>query len=101
VRVLDATRRDSNFAVFYDALPIAGIDGTLDHRMRGTPAQGNAHAKTGSMDRVRSLSGYVTTADGRMLVFSLLANGWTVPGTAVDSTMDSIVARLAALRLDR
>ena len=101
VRVLDAARRDSNFAVFYDALPIAGIDGTLDRRMRGTAAEGNARAKTGSMDRVRSLSGYVTTADGRMLVFSLLANGWTVPGAVVDSTMDSIVVRLAALRLDR
>lgn len=99
VRVLDAARKDSTFDVFYKALPIAGVDGTLENRMHGTAAAGNVHAKTGSMDRVRALSGYVTTADGRMLEFSLMANAWTVTGAEVDSTIDRIVARLAALRL--
>lgn len=99
IRVLDAARRDTTFYVFYDALPVAGVDGTLETRLRGTAAQGNAHAKTGSMDRVRSLTGYVTTADGRLLIFSIMANGWTVPGLEVEAALDSIVVRLAKSRI--
>ena len=48
VRVLDRIQRDTAFAVFYNAMPIAGVDGTLKDRMKGTPAEGNVHAKTGS-----------------------------------------------------
>jgi D-alanyl-D-alanine carboxypeptidase/D-alanyl-D-alanine-endopeptidase (penicillin-binding protein 4) len=99
VRVLDAMRRHEAFADFYNAMPVAGIDGTLDRRFGGTPAQNNARAKTGSMDRVRTLSGYVTTADGRLLMFSILANSYTAPASDVESAMDGIVAKLAALRL--
>jgi D-alanyl-D-alanine carboxypeptidase/D-alanyl-D-alanine-endopeptidase (penicillin-binding protein 4) len=101
VRVLDAARRDSTFPVFYAALPIAGIDGTLERRFHGTAAAGNVHAKTGSMDRVRSLSGYVTTADGHLLEFSLIANAFAVTGTEAEAALDAIVARLAAFRLQR
>ncbi len=49
VRILDAMRRSPNFQVFYDALPIGGVDGTIRNRMKGTPAEGNVHAKTGSV----------------------------------------------------
>jgi serine-type D-Ala-D-Ala carboxypeptidase/endopeptidase (penicillin-binding protein 4) len=101
VRVLDIARRDSSFRLFYDAMPVAGVDGTLERRLRGTRAEGNVHAKTGSMDRVRAFSGYVTTADGRMLIFSLIANGYAVPGSEIDKSMDVIVSRLADLHLAR
>ena len=97
VTVLAAMRRDSAFTTFYDALPIAGVDGTIANRMRGTAAQGNLHAKTGSLDMVRSLSGYVTTADRRSLIFSILANHWTTPAGEVTAVADSIGARLARL----
>jgi D-alanyl-D-alanine carboxypeptidase/D-alanyl-D-alanine-endopeptidase (penicillin-binding protein 4) len=99
VRVLDAMRQSPDFAAFYDALPIAGVDGTLDTRMRGTPAAGNAHGKTGSMSQVRSLSGYVTTADQQMLIFSILANNFSTPSSAVSALQDAIVARLAGMRI--
>jgi serine-type D-Ala-D-Ala carboxypeptidase/endopeptidase (penicillin-binding protein 4) len=99
VKALDAMRRHPDFHVFYDALPIAGVDGTIDKRMRGTPAQGNVHAKTGFIDKARSLSGYVTTADGRMLLFSMLCNNYSVPTATVNRIQDSVAARLAALRL--
>ena len=101
VHVLAAMQRDTAFTVFYDALPIAGVDGTIATRMRNTAAQGNVHAKTGSLDMVRSLSGYVTTADGHRLVFSVLANNWTVPASQVTAVQDIIAARLAELRLAR
>jgi D-alanyl-D-alanine carboxypeptidase/D-alanyl-D-alanine-endopeptidase (penicillin-binding protein 4) len=101
VTVLDAMRRSPDFRLFYDALPIAGVDGTIRNRMKGTPAEGNLHAKTGTLDKARSLSGYVTTADGRMLLFSALANNYTVPTRRVDQVTDALGAWLAAVRLDR
>ena len=99
VRVLDAARRRPDFRALYDALPVAGVDGTLRNRMRGTPAAGNVRAKTGTIDKARSLSGYVTTADGRLLVFSLLCNNYTAPTREVERVQDALLARLAASRL--
>jgi D-alanyl-D-alanine carboxypeptidase/D-alanyl-D-alanine-endopeptidase (penicillin-binding protein 4) len=97
VRVLDAMRRSPNFAVFREALPIAGVDGSIANRMRGTAAAGNVHAKTGFVDKARSLSGYVTTANGRLLIFSLLCNNWTTTSREVDQVADAIAVRLAGL----
>jgi D-alanyl-D-alanine carboxypeptidase/D-alanyl-D-alanine-endopeptidase (penicillin-binding protein 4) len=99
VKVLDTMRRHPDFGVFYDALPVAGLDGTLDTRLRGTPAAGNVRAKTGYVDKARSLSGYVTAADGRMLIFSLLCNNYSVPTKAVERVQDALVIRLATLKL--
>jgi serine-type D-Ala-D-Ala carboxypeptidase/endopeptidase (penicillin-binding protein 4) len=101
IRVLDAMRRSPDFQVFHDALPVAGVDGTIRNRMKGTPAQGNVHAKTGTLDKARSLSGYVTTADGRLLLFSALCNNYTVPTRRVDQVSDALGIRLASLRLDQ
>jgi D-alanyl-D-alanine carboxypeptidase/D-alanyl-D-alanine-endopeptidase (penicillin-binding protein 4) len=98
VHILAAMRRDTAFQVFYDALPIAGVDGTIRSRMRGTPAANNVHAKTGSVAQARSLSGYVRSLDGDTLMFSILANNWNVPATAVTRAADSITARLASYR---
>ena len=100
VRVLASIRSDSAFRVYYDALPIAGVDGTIANRMRASPAQGNVHAKTGTLDMVRSLSGYVTSADGRLLIFSVLANNWTVPVREVERVQDALAIRLSQLRMD-
>jgi D-alanyl-D-alanine carboxypeptidase/D-alanyl-D-alanine-endopeptidase (penicillin-binding protein 4) len=101
VRTLAAIRQDTAFAAFYDALPIAGVDGTIAGRMRGTPAEGNVRAKTGFVANARSLSGYVTTADGRTLIFSALCNNWTVPVRVVERVQDAIAVRLAQLTLGR
>ncbi len=61
-------------AAFRDALPVAGVDGTLRTRMKGTPAQGNVRAKTGTLGTATSLSGYVLSAAGERLAFSLMIN---------------------------
>ncbi len=98
VRVLDRIQRDTAFATYYNSMPIAGVDGTIEKRMRGTPAQGNIHAKTGTLAKARSLSGYVTTADGERLIFSVLANNTTTPGSTVTSIADQIGAALASYR---
>lgn len=99
VRILDAMRASPNFAAYYDALPIAGVDGTIRSRMKGTPAENNVHAKTGSVALARSLSGYVTTADHHMLIFSVLANNWTANVRAIERVQDAIAVRLAAMTL--
>ncbi len=101
VTVLGAVTTHPDFRAFYDALPIAGVDGTIRNRMKGTAAQGNLHGKTGTLDKARSLSGYVTTADGRLLIFSALCNNYVVPTRRVDQVSDAIGVRLASLRLNR
>ncbi len=98
VTVLDAMQRDTAFAVFYNSMPVAGVDGTLKSRMKGTPAEGNVRAKTGSIGAARTLSGYVTTADGERLIFSVMANNWTTPSEAVLSVIDQIAIALASYR---
>ena len=90
--------RQQAVAPFVDALPIAGRDGTLAGRMVGTPAAGNARAKSGSMTHVRSLAGYVTTADGERLAFAVIANNTGLTGPMLDGVIDRLVARLAAFR---
>ncbi len=100
IHVLDAARKLPDFKVLYDALPVGGVDGTIRNRMKGTPAEGNVHAKTGTLDKARSLSGYVTTADGRMLLFSALCNNYVVPTRRVDDVSNALAIRLASMRLD-
>jgi D-alanyl-D-alanine carboxypeptidase/D-alanyl-D-alanine-endopeptidase (penicillin-binding protein 4) len=80
----DPRHRDA----FIATLPIAGKDGTIGTRMRRTRAEGNAAAKTGSIANVRSLSGYVRTRDGEMLVFSILANDFVIPAGTVNWIAD-------------
>ena len=77
-----------------DSLTIGSVDGTLTNRFRGTAASANVRGKTGTIDQVSALSGYVTTAAGEQLVFCIIVNG--VPEPAVrTSLIDDIVVSLA------
>lgn len=98
VKVLTAFQRHTAFQIFYDGLPIAGVDGTISSRMRGTPAQGNMRAKTGTIEFVRSLSGYVTTADNERLVFSFLSNHFITPVSQITRVQDAVGSLLAGYR---
>lgn len=80
---------------FLAAFPAAGRDGTMATRLRGTRAEGNALAKTGSISNVRTLSGYVRTRDGEMLAFSILANDFVIPSATVNWIADLGVEVLA------
>lgn len=79
---------------FVESLPVMGIDGTLETRLVGTPAQGNVKAKTGSMTGVRSLSGYLTTKDGETLAFALIANNFSGISKEINNLHDLILLRL-------
>lgn len=93
--VLSTIAKHPDFQAFYLALPIAGVDGTIETRMRGTAAMNNVHAKTGSIANVRSLSGYVTTRDGEKMVFVLMANHFTASRRVVERVQDFVAERLA------
>ena len=60
------------FELFYNSLAVAGVDGTLKNRMKNTSAQNNVRAKTGTLNGVSNLSGYVTAKNGHLLAFSIL-----------------------------
>lgn len=98
VRILAAMERDSDFPVFFRSMPVAGVDGTIRNRMKGTAAQNNVRAKTGTLQHAISLSGYVTTTDGERLIFSLLCNNFTTPPSAVTAVGNFIGAALASFR---
>ena len=68
--------RSDVFDTYLHSFPVAGTDGSLSNRMRGTRAEGNLRAKTGTLSGACSLSGYVQTADGEMLAFSILINNF-------------------------
>ena len=96
VSILAHLAQDPRHATLFAAtLPVAGQDGTLGTRMKGTAAEGNAHAKTGSQTGARALSGYVQTRDGEQLAFSMIVNGSNVPASVLDAAVDQAVERLA------
>ena len=98
VKILLAMQKDTTFNAFYESFPIAGVDGTIRSRMKGTPAENNLRGKTGTIEFVRSLSGYVDAADGALLAFSFLSNHFTTPVSEMTRVQDAVGALLAGLR---
>jgi D-alanyl-D-alanine carboxypeptidase/D-alanyl-D-alanine-endopeptidase (penicillin-binding protein 4) len=68
-------RQSRNAQAWRDSLTIGGVDGTLRNRFKGTSAEGNIRGKTGTLDQVSALSGYLTTAGGEQVVVSIFVNG--------------------------
>lgn len=83
-------------AAFRDALPVAGVDGTLRNRMKENAATGNLRAKTGTINQVATLSGYVTSAAGERLVFSIIVNNLPQEANVRRGYIDEIASMLAA-----
>jgi serine-type D-Ala-D-Ala carboxypeptidase/endopeptidase (penicillin-binding protein 4) len=94
VDLLVAMNRHPHAIAFRDSLPVAGADGTLKTRMKGTPAAGRVLAKTGTLALVNGLAGYVTTSRGERLAFAALANGQLKPADAV-AALDALGVLLA------
>lgn len=94
VSLLVAMDRHRHARAFRESLPIAGVDGSLEHRMKGTPAQGRIVAKTGGMRSVKALAGYATSARGARLAFAILVNNHTGPSADVAAAIDAIAEAL-------
>ena len=87
-------RRQPHFGMFEQALPVAGRSGTIRARMAGTLVEGRVKAKTGSIFRVNSLSGYVVTAKGALRIFSIQTNNHDLAGMAMTARIDSLVVEI-------
>jgi D-alanyl-D-alanine carboxypeptidase/D-alanyl-D-alanine-endopeptidase (penicillin-binding protein 4) len=75
---------------FRETLPVAGIDGSLADRMKGTVAEGKVYGKTGSLGGVKTLSGYAITSRGEPIAFSILTNNLNVPAKRITDAIDAI-----------
>jgi D-alanyl-D-alanine carboxypeptidase/D-alanyl-D-alanine-endopeptidase (penicillin-binding protein 4) len=83
-------------AAWRETLPVAGVDGTLASRFKNSPLKGHLWAKTGTLDEVNTLSGYLTTASGKTLAFSILVNGHRPDSDAELQAIDRISEAIAA-----
>ena len=90
VALLQYAQKQPWFPAYYASLPVAGVDGTLNERMKNAGISGRIHAKTGSVAHVRTLSGYAETAGGRRLIFSFLSNNEFVKGHEVHDAIDGL-----------
>jgi D-alanyl-D-alanine carboxypeptidase/D-alanyl-D-alanine-endopeptidase (penicillin-binding protein 4) len=94
VRLLVYMARSPYAEAYRRSLPIYGEDGTLRNRLRNTPVQGKGFAKTGSLYRVSSLSGYLVCRSGRTVAFSIVMNFYTVSASEARALQDAIVQAL-------
>ncbi|MGD9489345.1 MAG: D-alanyl-D-alanine carboxypeptidase/D-alanyl-D-alanine-endopeptidase [Calditrichaceae bacterium] len=86
---------DKNFALFYNSLPVAGVDGTLKKRMKGTAAEGNARAKTGFVSHTRNLAGYINDSTEKPYLFVIMVNNYHVSTSYVNQLQDRICVLLS------
>lgn len=93
--ILEHMLRSPYAAVWRASLPVSGVDGTLAGRLRGTPLEGRVHAKTGTLNGVRALSGYVPGPDGETLIFSILLNNHTRSARDADRVIDAALLRIS------
>jgi serine-type D-Ala-D-Ala carboxypeptidase/endopeptidase (penicillin-binding protein 4) len=95
-RLLVYASRQAWSQAWRETLPVAGVDGTLERRFLNTPLQGKMWAKTGTLNEVNTLSGYLTAASGRVLAFSILVNGRRPGSDAEAQAIDHIAEAIAA-----
>ncbi len=91
VKLLQYVYDHPNRAVFLDALPRSRERGSLRDRFVGTPLEGRVIAKTGSIARVQTLSGYIEQPNERVLIFSIMANNAATPYNALLRQIDTLV----------
>jgi serine-type D-Ala-D-Ala carboxypeptidase/endopeptidase (penicillin-binding protein 4) len=90
VTLLQYAEKQAWFAAYYASLPVAGVDGTLNERMKESAIAGRVHAKTGSVSHVRTLSGFAETPGGRRLIFSFLSNNQEGKNHEVHDALDGL-----------
>ncbi|MGO9436679.1 MAG: D-alanyl-D-alanine carboxypeptidase/D-alanyl-D-alanine-endopeptidase [Terracidiphilus sp.] len=83
-------------AEFKNTLPVAGVDGTLTNRFRNSPLKGKLWAKTGTLNEAVALSGYLTAASGKTVVFSVMVNGHRPGSNAEAAAVERICEAIAA-----
>ena len=90
VALLEYAQKQKWFPEYYASLPVAGVDGTLNERMKDSGITGRIHAKTGSVSHVRTLSGFAEMAGGRRLIFSFMSNNTQGKNHEVHDALDGL-----------
>jgi serine-type D-Ala-D-Ala carboxypeptidase/endopeptidase (penicillin-binding protein 4) len=90
VALLQYAMKQNWFGVYYDSLPVAGVDGTLEDRMRNSAGATRIHAKSGSLQHVRTRSGYAELPNGRRLIFSFMSNNMGSKGHEATDALDAL-----------
>nr|WP_242028528.1 D-alanyl-D-alanine carboxypeptidase/D-alanyl-D-alanine-endopeptidase [Pseudanabaena sp. FACHB-2040] len=98
VTLLKAMYTHENAPLFYYSMPLSGVNGTLRNRFRATPLVGQVRAKTGTLQGVRALSGYVSNADYGMVAFSIVINQPGQSGPVMLQAIDQMVLRISQTR---
>jgi len=94
VALLQYAAKQSWFAAFYDSLPVAGLDGTLEDRLKNSSATMRIHAKSGSVEHVRTRSGYAELPNGQRLIFSFMSNNMGSKGHEANDALDALSAAM-------
>jgi D-alanyl-D-alanine carboxypeptidase len=97
VDALYVMRTSPYYQVFYESLPLAGLTGTLHKAMRGSAAEGRVHAKTGTIGKVKSFAGYVSTVTGKKLIFSLIVNNFDCRVKLMKKKLEAVMITMAEM----
>jgi len=95
IQLLKYMYNHSDFYQYYNSLSIAGVDGTLEKRMKNTKAENNVHAKTGTLVGVSCLSGYVSAENGNLIAFSIMMQNF-VEKTSIARSFQNKICELLA-----
>ena len=95
--LLKKVQTDKSYPSFYNSLPTAGQTGTLAGMCEGTAAEGNVHAKSGYITRVRTYAGYVETKSGKKLCFAMFANNYNDKAKDMKARLEELMVKMAEL----
>ena len=87
-----------NFDAYYSTLPVAGVSGTLSTVCKKQPAEGKVHAKSGTMNRIKSYCGYVETAGGKRIAFAFIVNNYNCTSSSVVERMEQVFNAMALMQ---
>jgi D-alanyl-D-alanine carboxypeptidase/D-alanyl-D-alanine-endopeptidase (penicillin-binding protein 4) len=94
VKLLLYMARSPRFTEYFDSLPVSGVDGTLTRRLLTDDVKGKIHAKTGSVEHVNTLSGYMDLPAGKRLVFSIMTNNHPLEKNQGQETLDAVTVEI-------
>jgi serine-type D-Ala-D-Ala carboxypeptidase/endopeptidase (penicillin-binding protein 4) len=96
--ILAVYSTNAHFEAFYESLPNAGKSGTLARMFKGTVAEGNLHAKSGTMSKVKAYAGYVYSRSGKLISFAFIINNYEGSSSKIRNKMEAIMIKIAQLQ---
>jgi len=94
IALLQYAMKQNWFGAYYDSLPVAGVDGTLEDRLKNSAGATRIHAKSGSLQHVRTRSGYAELPNGQRLIFSFMSNNMGSKGREATDALDALSAAM-------